>query len=185
MKICSLECVAVRSVLLAAAVMLPWQASAQSWWSPQPTIVTFDAPADVGTIATGCTGQCGTFPTAIAIDGTIVGNTVNAQSISHGFLRSPSCKVYSIDPPGSTYTAVSDISLVGAITGYFSTATQTYRGFLRDPWGHYAVITVPGADKGTFPEYFSPVGHIAGHYSDDAGTHGFVVGLMEESKHSR
>lgn len=176
-KVRSLECVATRALLLVAAMMLPWQASAQNWLSPKTTIVTFDAPLGVGTIASGCTGQCGTFPTAIAIDGTIVGNTVDAHSVSHGFLRSASCKIYSIDPPGSTYTAVSDISPVGAITGYYSTATQTYRGFLRDPWGHYVTIVVPGADKGTFPEYFSPLGQIAGHYSDDAGTHGFIVGL--------
>jgi hypothetical protein len=177
MKICSLDCVVTRTLVLVAAVTLPWQASAQNWWSPKPAIVTFDAPRGVGTVASGCIGQCGTFPTAIAIDGTIVGNTVDAHSISHGFLRSPSCKIYSIDPPGSVYTAVSDISPIGAVTGYYATSTQTYRGFLRDPWGHYAIIVVPGADKGTFPEYFSPVGHIAGHYSDDAGTHGFVVGL--------
>lgn len=175
MNIRSLVCVAKRSCVvlaLAAASQLAVAQSSLSW----PSITTFDAPGGSGSLETGCSGQCGTFPTAIALDGTIVGNTVNANSISHGFLRTLTCQVYNIDPPGSTYTAVSDVSPEDAVTGYFTTAKKTtFRGFLRDAFGNFAVIEVPGADKGTFPEYFTPNGEITGHYSDDAGTHGFLV----------
>ena len=167
-------CVAVRRILIFPLFSVPWLAQAQPGWLPQPPILTFDAPGGMGTIQGGCAGQCGTFPVAISPNGTIVGNTVNASSVSHGFVRTPDCQFLSVDPPGSTYTSASDIDPQGAITGYFRLGSS-YSGFLRDRHGRYTAFSVPGATNGTFPGYFTPSGEIVGHYSDASGTHGFLL----------
>jgi uncharacterized membrane protein len=99
---------------------------------PYGDITTFDAPGS-GTGSyqgTGCPYDC---PTSLNDFGAITGSYIDANSVQHGYLRSPNGKVATFDPVGSTLTWPSGLNDFGVITGFYVDANNVYHGFLRTP----------------------------------------------------
>lgn len=63
--------------------------------SAQPTIITFDAPG----AGTGM-GQ-GTFGMIVTPAGTLGGVVIDANNVSHGFVRAPGGAITTFDVPGA------------------------------------------------------------------------------------
>ena len=100
--------------------------------SPDGKFTTFDAPgAGTGSYqGTGCPSDC---PVSINDWGAITGSYLDANYVSHGYLRSPEGKILTVDPVGSTYTFPAGINDFGSITGYYTDANGVYHGFLTIP----------------------------------------------------
>ena len=98
--------------------------------SPDGKFTTFDAPgAGTGSYqGTGCFSDC---PVSLNDWGAITGIYIDANSVLHGYLRSPEGKIVTVDPVGSTYTFPDGINDFGSITGYYIDANGVYHGFLR------------------------------------------------------
>jgi hypothetical protein len=143
---------------------------------------TFDVPgAGTGSYqGTGCPG-C-----ALGLNqwGAIAGIYSDANSVNHGFLRSPDGKFTTFDAPGAgtdSYEGTGCFSDCpvrlndwGAITGIYIDANFVYHGYLRSPEGR--IVTVdPVGSTFTFPTGINDVGSIAGYYADANNvSHGFV-----------
>jgi len=93
------------------------------------TITTFDVPG-AGTDP----GQ-GTLANAANVEGLIAGEFVDANYVSHGFVRAPGGKNFVFDAPGEGIQGTSPLSinLWGAVTGSFVDANGVSHGFLRLP----------------------------------------------------
>jgi len=143
---------------------------------------TFDVPgAGTGSYqGTGCPG-C-----ALGLNqlGAIAGIYSDANSVNHGFLRSPDGKFTTFDASGAgagSYQGTgcfSDcpVSLNdwGAITGVYIDANFVYHGYLRSPEGK--IVTVdPVGSTFTFPDGINDLGTITGYYADANNVyHGFL-----------
>jgi hypothetical protein len=100
--------------------------------SPDGKFTTFDAPG-AGTDSgegTGCPSDC---PTSLNDSGAIAGTYIDANSVLHGYLRSPDGKIVTVDPLGSIFTWTVGLNDLGAVTGYYADANIVYHGFLRIP----------------------------------------------------
>jgi hypothetical protein len=171
------------TVTLLGALPIPVRLAAQNAGSQ---IITFDAP-DAGKAERS--GQ-GTFPDSISEAGAVAGHYVDANKVTHGFLRSPGGTEFTaFDAPGAGRVGGSgqgtfpkSINKAGAVTGHYVDSNNVAHGFLRSP-GSNALITfdAPGAGRtasagqGTFPDSISDVGAVTGHYVDSYNvTHGFL-----------
>jgi hypothetical protein len=133
-------------------------------------IISFDAPGADTTPG----DYNGTYASSINVGGHITGYYVGADTVSHGFLRSPDGKFTSFDAPGADMTpgsyhgtSPSSINDLGVITGSFSDATGLYHGFLRTPDGRFTTFDVPGAGGfGSLPIALNLEGAIVGYYTD-------------------
>ena len=84
-------------------------------------------------------------------------------------------KINNFDPPGSIQTVPLAINSTGTITGWYSTGSSKYHGFLRDNLGNITVIDAPGAANVTLPYAINDSGSIVGQYVDDAtAQHSFL-----------
>jgi hypothetical protein len=135
-----------------------------------PRIVSFDAPgADLNP-----DDYNGTYPSGINALGVIAGSYQGADTVYHGFLRSPDGQFTTFEAPGADTTAgsyngtsPSSINDFGVITGSFSDATGLSHGFLRTPDGKFSTFDVPGAGaNGTFPINLNLEGAIVGYALD-------------------
>jgi hypothetical protein len=104
--------------------------------SPSGEFTTFDAPG----ASTVTSFDYGTFPDSINDAGAITGHYTDAQGLIHGFLRSPSGKFTTFDPPGASTAAApgyatfpDSINVAGAITGHYTDTHELIHGFLRIP----------------------------------------------------
>ena len=116
--------------------------------------------------------------------GAIAGIYSDANSVNHGFLRSPDGKFTTFDAPGAgtdSYEGTgcfSDCNVGlndwGAITGVYIDANFVYHGYLRSPEGK--IVTVdPVGTTFTFPDGINDSGSITGYYIDANGVyHGFL-----------
>jgi uncharacterized membrane protein len=150
--------------------------------SPDGKLKTFDVPgAGTGSYqGTGCPG-C-----ALGLNqlGAIAGIYSDADSVNHGFLRSPDGKFTTFDAPGAgtgNYQGTgcaSDcpVSLNdrGAITGIYIDANFVFHGYLRSREGK--IVTVdPIGSVYTFPDGINNLGLITGYYVDaNSVYHGFL-----------
>ena len=89
--------------------------------APDGTITTFDVPGAVN----------GTEPVGINPMGTITGRSVDANFLTHGFVRAPDGTITTFDFPGAVFTGPNDINPNGTITGFYSGAGA--HGFVRIP----------------------------------------------------
>jgi|SRR5579863_628486 len=151
--------------LYVALCTLAFTASAQ-----EPRIITFDAPgAD-----TNPGDFNGTYPSGINVEGFITGSYQGADTVLHGFLRSPGGKFTAFEAPGADTTAGSyngtsptSINDLGVITGSFHDATGLAHGFLRFPDGKFTTFDAPGAGaNGTFPIGINLEGAVVGYALD-------------------
>jgi hypothetical protein len=145
-------------------------------------LTTFDVPsAGTGSYqGTGCPG-C-----ALGLNqlGAIAGIYSDANSVNHGFLRSPEGKLTTFDAPGAGAGAgegtgcSSDcpVSLndFGVITGTYIDANFVGHGYLRSSEGRFATVD-PSDSVGTFPFSLNDSGAITGQYVDANNVwHGFL-----------
>lgn len=160
---------------------------------PAGEFTTLDAPGAGSSVGT----RFRTFLSSINISagsitingrGTITGNYVDSNNVSHGFLRAPGGPFTRFDAPGASSAAGSfdgtfptSINDAGTITGNYIDSNDLTRGFLRSPAGEFTVFDVPGAGPvaasgyGTFPKGINDAGAVTGHYSDVRNViHGFV-----------
>jgi len=101
--------------------------------SPHGKLGTFDAPG----AGTAQGSGFGTFPESINDAGVITGHYIDAQRVSHGFLRSASDgKFLTLDAPGASSTPGSgegtfarSIGTNGAIAGDYTDAHHVRHGF--------------------------------------------------------
>ena len=134
------------------------------------TITTFDAPG-AGTRP----GQ-GTRSLSIDPSGTIIGFSVDANNVRHGFVRSQDGSFTIFDAPGAGTAAgqgtrAYSISPSGTITGHFTDSVNTAHGYVRSNQGVITVFDAPGAGtgpgRGTFPALspllINPNGTITGY----------------------
>jgi hypothetical protein len=137
------------------------------------TITTIDVP-----------GARDTMPSAINAFGEIVGSYVDANSTSHGFVRSPFGTITTFDAPsigdsstgyGTEAAAVNFAGqVVGSVRGV-SSNVLIERGFVRTAFGAITEFdAAPGALR-TEAQAINPEGWIAGLYFDAAFVgHGYV-----------
>ena len=121
----------------------------------------------------------GTIGRSVADDGSIAGWFYDSNSVSHGFLRSPSGKFSKFDPSGSLGTLPKSINSKLAIVGFYTDSNGVYHGFLRSPQGKLTRLDDPkagkGSGQGTLAWNINTSGEIVGYYFD-ANTiyHGFA-----------
>ena len=144
---------------------------------------TFDVP-DAGTGSyqgTGCPG-CNVGLNQL---GAIAGIYSDANSVNHGFLRSPDGKFTTFDAPGAgtgSYEGTgcsSDcpVSLNdwGTIAGIYIDANYVLHGYLRSPVGKIVTVDPVGSTY-TFLDGINDLGAITGYYVDANNVyHGFLT----------
>lgn len=136
----------------------------------EPRIITFDAPG--ADLKPG--DYNGTYPSGINDFGVIAGSYQSADTVYHGFLRSPDGQFITFEAPGADTTAgsyngtsPSSINDLGVITGSFFDATGLSHGFLRAPDGKFTTFDVPGAGGyGSTPIAINLEGAVVGYYTD-------------------
>ena len=147
-------------------------------------IISFDAPGAISVAGS----FDGTFPSSINNGGTITGIYIDANTLYHGFLRSPGGEFLTFDAPGASSasgtfdgTFPSSINNGGTITGNHIDSKELIHGFLRSPRGEFTTFDAPGVSSvaasgyGTIPESINDAGAITGHYTDTHNViHGFV-----------
>ncbi len=143
------------------------------------TFLTFDAgPCQTPPSFPGCTD-----PVAINNAGDVLGYSVDADGLPHGFLRDKSGTFTMFDVPGAVaYSLVfsegppgSSLSPSGQATGGYYDANGNQHGFVRDHHGAIATFDAPGAVNGTIPLSINAAGEVTGYFFD-AGFfgHGFL-----------
>src|SRR5262245_20435200 len=147
------------------------------------TITTFDAPgAGTGFLQ-------GTLALNIDPSGTIIGASIDANNVRHGFIRSPRDGSFTMfNAPGAGTAAGQgtrgySINPSGTITGHFTDSVNVAHGYVRSNQGVFTIFDAPGAGagpgQGTFPAFsphlINPNGAITGYYFDSAFVyHGFL-----------
>lgn len=131
----------------------------------------------------------GTFPTStIGLNdaGTISGNYVDTNFVSHGFLRPRNGVITTFDAPGAGTnpgqgTFNLGLNQEGTTIGYYFDSNFVFHGYARTPDGAIATFESPGSGtglgQGTLAEGINPEGTIEGEYIDANNVnHGYVRG---------
>lgn len=146
-------------------------------------LTTFNVPgAGIGGYqGTGCPG-CNL---GLNQWGAIAGIYSDANSVNHGFLRSPDGHFTTFDAPGAgtgNYQGTGcpsdcpvSINDWGAVSGSYSDENYVSHGYLRSPDGKIATVDPVGSAY-TFPDGINDFGAITGYYGDVNNVyHGFVA----------
>src|SRR5438128_9838206 len=131
----------MRRISFLMFVVFAWFASAP-WLQAQGEITTFDAPG----AGTG-PGQ-GTLPQQITAAGTVVGNYVDTNFVTHGFVRTAQGEFATIDVPGALRTQALGMTQAMVVGFYFDTS-RVRHGYVLGPDGKFVTFEAPGA--GTSP----------------------------------
>jgi len=125
-------------------------------WSGSQGYKTFDVPGAAGlTIAWGVNRA-----------GTAVGVYIDAEFFYHGFVRTRSGLVKTVDYPGSPYTQLMGINGRGDIVGFYQDpADFILKGFVYQD-GKFTPIAPAGAANGSYPYRITDDGRIVGWYLD-------------------
>jgi hypothetical protein len=155
--------------------------------SPEGKFTSFQAPgAD-----TAAQDFNGTNPNAINDAGAITGVYFDAQSVAHGFLRTPEGGIATFDPPGSTGTVPVALNLESDVVGYYVNQSGLFEAFLRRADGTFATWSDPNACNysgngpsgnlpfcgGTAAFNIDVFGVVAGAYTDNSANavhHGLI-----------
>jgi hypothetical protein len=146
------------------------------------TLRTFDVPgAGTGSDqGTGCPG-CGT---GLNLLGFIAGTYIDANSVQHGFVRSPNGKFTTFDAPGAGTESgqgtgcpsdcATSLNDLGAITSNYIDANYVLHGYVRSPQGKIATVD-PSGSIFTWSSGINNPGAITGYYVDGNYVyHGFL-----------
>jgi hypothetical protein len=131
-------------------------------------IITFDAPG-----ADTTPGDFnGTYPSAINAWGVITGAYQSADTVLHGFIRTPDGKFINFQAPGADTTPGSyngtypnGINDLGAVTGAFWDVTGSSHGFVRSPDGKFTIFDVLD-ETSINPIAINLEGAVVGFYTD-------------------
>lgn len=150
---------------------------------PDGTFTTFEAPNAgtgqyQGTLCPGCYAGLNQW-------GAIAGTYIDANSVQHGFLRSPEGTITTFDAPGagtSSYQGTgcssdcpTSLNDFGAITGNYIDSNDVLHGYLRSPDGNITTVD-PAGSEFTWSSGIDDLGAITGYYLDADGIyHGFVA----------
>jgi len=150
--------------------------------TPDGKLKVFDVPG-AGTSSYQGTGCPGCYLGLNQL-GAIAGIYIDANSVEHGFLRSPNGKFTTFDAPGAgtdSYEGTgcpSDCSVSlndwGAVAGTYIDSNFVFHGYLRSPNGK--IVTVdPRGSAYTSPSGINNSGAVTGTYVDAGGVyHGFL-----------
>jgi hypothetical protein len=112
----------------------------------------------------------GTFPASINQAGDITGNYVDANSVSHSFVRFSNGTITTFDVPGGTFSSGGGINPAGAIAGsyvYLNDPNSVPHLYLRTRNGAFSTFDVPGNVVFFFiSESINPARAITGTYWD-------------------
>jgi len=91
-------------------------------------------------------------------------------------LRSSAGTYVTFDIPGAKGAGIPQgINKWGTVTGYYTTTSGTYYGFLYQPSGAVTTFSVLASKvSGTYPMSINDSGWIAGYFYDATGRHGFL-----------
>jgi hypothetical protein len=143
-------------------------------------ITNFDAPG------AGTGANQGTFAVDINFGGSVIGYTIDDNTVFHGFLRECGGKTTILNAPGAGSVSGSEqgtvaysINAEGTIAGLYQDVNFLNHGFIRSPEGHYTTFDVPGAGtgagQGTFAVDINGLGVVAGYFADASSQfHGFT-----------
>jgi hypothetical protein len=136
--------------------------------APRGILIKFDVPGAVN----------GTNPAGINSLGVVTGSYTDANSLTHGFLRSPvRGAITTFDVPGDVNgTNPASINPQSAITGIWYDGNGLGHGFLRAPiTGDLTTFDVPNDFYGTYPTAINAQYEITGYWYDaNLVIHGFV-----------
>jgi probable HAF family extracellular repeat protein len=149
---------------------------------PDGTLTTFDAPgAGTGSYqGTGCPG-CARGLNQL---GAIAGTYIDANSVQHGFLRSPDGTFTTFEAPGAGTSSnqgtgcpsdcPTSLNDFGAIMGTYIDTNYVLHGYLRSPNGNIATVDPVGSNF-TWSSGLNDRGVVTGYYIDTDGVgHGFL-----------
>lgn len=162
--------------------------------TPDGTITTFDAPLAAANpyLTQGSGSQ------SVNSEGDIIGWTIDADGVWHGFLRTPEGKMSTFDVPGASTatgggtllgwgTIAQNINDLGEVVGQFTDGNDVFHIFLRAPDGHFTTFDAPGAGsgnngslpdtppEGTYAFDNNLWGMVTGYYIDASNVyHGFL-----------
>src|SRR5437879_3109242 len=108
----------------------------------QGEFITFDVPG----AGTG-PGQ-GTLPQQVTPAGTIVGNYVDNNYVTHGFVRSAQGAFATIDAPGALRTQALGLTQA-RVVGFYRDSSRVRHGYVLGPDGKFVTIDAPGAGTST------------------------------------
>jgi hypothetical protein len=122
-----------------------------------------------------------------------MGNYLDADNISHGFLRNGDGAFTTFDAPDAGHVPGVDdgtypfgINANGAITGWYVDDSDANHGFVRDKHGAIVEFDVPGAGAGVFVWSIAPNGGVTGYFFDANNVvHGFVRGKLSLANRHR
>src|SRR5438876_40694 len=142
------------------------------WLQAQGEFTSFDAPG----AGTG-PGQ-GTGPNQMTAAGTIVGNYVDSNFVTHGFVRTAQGVFATIDVPGARRTQALGMTQA-MVVGFYRDTNRVRQGYVLGPDGKFVTFGAPGAGtspgQGTLAAAINAAGTVSGMYWDaNYVTHGFV-----------
>jgi hypothetical protein len=147
------------------------------------TFTTFDYPGAVP--GNGSSYYMGTFY-GLNPAGAVTGCYYDADSVSHGWLRTPEGEMIVFNVPSAGTGAYEgtfswSINPAGAITGWYVDADSVAHGYALAADGRFITFDAPGAGtavgsgEGTYPIANNPAGAITGWYVDaNYLAHGFL-----------
>jgi hypothetical protein len=124
----------------------------------------------------------GIYPTSINDQGEVAGQFVDANLISHGFIRYPDGRLSLFDvrgavPGAGQGTVGAGINSQGEVVGYYVDGNGADHGVVRSCDGVITIFDAPGAGQGTrtYEKSINAAGEISGSYAESSGVeHGFV-----------
>lgn len=163
-------------IALAVFAMLAFAAQASA-----ERIITIDAPG-AGTD----TGQ-GTQGNAVNSEGAVAGWYLDADSLWHGFLRTPNGEIIKFNAPGEglgTYQGSGGwgITPTGEITGDYVDVNCLEHGFIREPDGRFIEFEAPGAGTTPSPCVNGFWGGLQGTTPADINATGEIAGIMMDGQ---
>ncbi len=118
---------------------------------------------------------------SIGESGIVVGSSVDAEDVSHGFVRLADGTVAVVDVPGRGRKAGQGTMALargdtGEVVGRWMDRNGAYHGFVLKRSGKYRKFDVPGATGGfgTATTAGARNGDCVGEYGDETGVHGFI-----------
>ena len=161
-----IQCVTRLALALISALTLFGQA---------PTTVVFDLP-----------GSMGTYAESINNAGVVTGwYSDQTDTNRYSFIRHRNGTLTTFGVPGSTTTQASAINDAGYVAGIFIDPASGWRGFIRDPLGHFDLFDLPNQTLTTSVEPLAsiPIGPQVIAQMNNRGTvagywyHGFLRNL--------
>jgi hypothetical protein len=149
----------------------------------QPPYTTYQSFVSINGVVSVFDPFGGTFSDCIAVNksNTSVGSYIDSAGLTHGWIRTASGTITTIDVPGASTvpgsapcisgntggTAVNGINDKGYISGHYWDTSYNEHGFVRLPGGRFITLDVPGAYQ-TAGGGINNAGVVVGHWVTDS-----------------